>query len=116
MFMFAELDQIHQNVSTCGQASTHFPSFENGKKETSLVAHPGHIRNAFPSTLPQPPSTTKTSARPPPACPASARERPSCAPRRACPGVGVPVGTQSFPRLGGGDLLPGSMEREGVET
>ena len=52
-------------------------------------------------------STPKTSARPPPTCPASARAWPSCAPRGACRGVGVPVGTLCLPRLGGAALLPG---------
>ena len=44
--------------------------------------------------------------RPPPTCPAASRQRPSCAPRGACRGVGLPVGTRGLPRIGGRDLLP----------
>ena len=77
--------------------------------KTIHPSRPGHMRNAFLSTVPgRPPlCTPKTSAWPPPTCPASPRQRPSCSPKRGCRGVGLPVGTRRLPRLGGRDLLPG---------
>ena len=78
------------------------------KKTHPSRPRPGHMRNAFPSTVPgRPPlCTPKTSAQPPPTCPVCTRDWPSCSPRRACPGVGLPVGTRDLPRLGGAALLP----------
>ena len=52
--MFAELDQIRQSMSTCGQASTRVPSFLQWEWEERNVtgrSSPGQIRNAFPSRL-----------------------------------------------------------------
>ena len=68
------------------------------------------MRNAFLSTLSQPP-TPKTSTRPQPTCPASSRQGPDCSPARGCRGVGLPVGTCRLPRLGGRDFLPGGSRR-----
>ena len=76
--------------------------------KTIHPSRPGHMRNAFLSTVPgRPPlCIPKTSAWPPPTCPASARAWPSCSPKRGCRGVGLPVGTRRIPRPGGRDLLP----------
>ena len=77
--------------------------------KTIHPSRPGHMRDAFLSTVPgRPPlCTPKTSAWPPPTCPASPRERLSCSQKWKCGDVGVPVGTRSLPRLGGAALLPG---------
>ena len=77
--------------------------------KTIHPSRPGHMRNAFLSTVPgRPPlCTPKTSAWPPPTCPASSKSNGQVVHRDERVGdVAVSVGTRSLPRLGGAALPP----------
>ena len=97
---------LHEQTYHLSQSHIPIPKFlQSWKQENSPVPRPGHMPSLDSSAGKAIP-TPKTSAWPPPTCPASPRQRPSCSPRRACPGVGLPVGTRGLPRLGGAALQP----------